>query len=234
MEYLLATVVTGAAFAQALTGIGFGLVCAPAFVAVLGPVEGVAATALLAAFVNVAVVVTSPRDVDVRAAGLLLLPALLATPLAALALREIDETVATAAAGVLVLAGVGLLVARPAVVEASPVSAGPGVAAAGAVSGAMNAAAGVGGPAAALYVLARGMPPARMRATLQAYLLGVNVVTVAALGVVSLRLEWPLALVAGTVAGVAVASRLPERAARDAVLLVAAAGGVVLLARAAL
>lgn len=237
MEYLLVTFVAAAAFAQAITGIGFGLVCAPAFVAVLGPVEGVSATALLAAIVNVAVVATSARDVDVRSTLLLLAPALVATPLAAAALRSIDERVATAAAGVLVIAGVGLLVTRPAVAAGArppgALAGTPGAITAGAVSGAMNAAAGVGGPAAALFGLGAGWSPRRLRATLQAYLLGVNVITVAALGVVSLRLGWPLALAVGTVAGLAVAKRMREEAARAAVLGVALAGGVVLLARAA-
>lgn len=217
-----------AAFAQSVTGIGFGLVAAPGLVAALGPVEGIATVAMLSSLVNAGGMAAERRAVDVREAALLLLPAAVVTPFAALALRAADPELAMGVAGAVTLTGAGLLV-RGVRVRAQGRRL---AAAAGAVSAAMNVAGGVGGPAVALYGTNAGWPAAKLRATLQAYLLGVNLLTVAALGIPGVVLELPLALAAGTVAGLALAPRIPEPTARLAVLALAALGGASLLVRA--
>lgn len=226
---LLAATVIAGAFAQAVTGLGFVLVCGPAFVSVLGAQEGVAAAVLLAVFANLAPLAHSREDVHPRRLLMLLTPALLATPVLALTLDGIDEQLAMLLAGVAILTGTGLL----AVGMTVPIARGSvGVAGAGIASAAMNYLGGVGGPAAALYGINAGWPAHELRATLQAYLLALNVVTVLALGLVGLPLVLFAALFVGTILGVRATARIPEQTARRSTLMLSGLGGVVVLLRA--
>lgn len=229
MVVLLAVAV--GAVAQAVTGLGFALVCSPFLVSALGPREGVRLVLVLSAVVNLVVLV---RDHDgVRRSDLLhlLVPAALVTPVMSAMVRRLDPTAlaVTAAATTVVAAG-----ALAAGVEVRRAAGRMGAVAAGAVSGGLNVIAGVSGPPVALYALNSAWPQRQLRSTLQAYFLALNLVALAFLGLPRLTLHPVAGLALGLVAGPALAGRVPEGWARAGTLSLAAAGGLATIARALL
>jgi len=104
---------------------------------------------------------------------------------------------------------------------------------AGVVSATMNVLASAGGPAVAVYAAGSRWDPTRLRATLQAYFLALNVVTLASLG----PPHWSAAraallvaaLLAGTVTGAVLTRHVSTDLARRVTLALAAAGGVAVL-----
>ena len=224
-----AAVAAGAA-AQAVTGIGFALVCTPFLVVTSGSREGVREAILLSSVLNVAVLAREGRRVLVGRAVALWVPAALVTPLVAAAVRRAPAAVLTLLAGVLtVLAAMAL----GAGLRAGAATGRAGAVAAGVVSGAMNMVAGIGGPAAALYALNAGWAPESTRPTLQAYFLALNAVALASLGLPTVTLAQVAGLLGGWLAGSLVARRVPGRAAFWATLGLAVAGGCLAIAQAA-
>jgi hypothetical protein len=229
VEPLFVVAVAGVALgglAQSVTGLGFALVAAPALIALLGPRQGVAVVVLLGALASVLPLVGHWRRVRVRDTATLLVPTLLATPVVAALLKGMDTATVAVAAGIAVLVGVvalwrGFTWAR---LVSLPGAVGTGIA-----SATLNVIGGVGGPPVGLYAANAGWDPPESRASLQAFFLVQGIVTVAVVG-----LTWPdpwmvVALVLGTVVGMWLAPRIPEQAARLAVLAVAAFGGVALI-----
>lgn len=199
----------------------------------LGPREGVRTALVLSTCLNVALLVRTHRSVLVREGALLLVPAMAATPLLAWGSRRVDGRVLTFVAGVATVLSAAALLSglRWDRARRSPAAA----VAAGVVSAAMNVVGSIGGPALALYSVNAGWPGARARPTLQVIFLLSNVVAMASLGLPRFTSRWwgfGLALAAGWVVGLAVARRVPERAARVATLGIAAAGGLVAVLRA--
>lgn len=230
-EILAALAVAAGALAQWVTGIGFALVCAPFLVALLGPAEGVRAAIVLGIPLNIAMLLTSRRHLRPGDALLLLVPAALVMPLAGAAVRRTNPTALALAAGVLTIVAAGLLATGR---RAARIHGRAGAVGAAVVSAAMNAIAAIGGPAVALYSINAGWQPEAARATLQAYFLGLNLITLAVLG-----FAWPapalgVGLVVGLAAGAALAGHVPVQAARVATLAVAGAGGCAAIGRAAL
>lgn len=221
-------VVVGAA-AQAVTGIGFALVCAPFLVSLDGR-DGVRTVILLSAVLNVVMVTRERRDVRPGLALRLLAPAALATPLLALGVRRLPERGVELVAGAVIVAAVLVLAVGVRVASAGGRG---GAVVAGVMSAGMNVAAGVGGPPVALYAVNAGWPPRQARATLQAYFLCLNVVALAGLGLPPMRWWLFVALGAGWVAGRALDRVVPDRLATTALLVVAGVGGAVTAARAA-
>ncbi len=217
--------VAAGATAQAVTGIGFSLVCAPLLTIVLGGGDGVRVANVLAIAVNLLVVGRERRAADLRQVFLLLVPATFAALLTAWLIRSADPHVLAVVAGGLVLVTVAVLASGR---EAQRLAGRVGAVLAGAVSGAMNVAGGVGGPAVAGYALNARWSPAQTRATLGAYFLGINIVSVASRGVPPLS-AWffvggALAVLAGFAAGVMMARRLDENAVRSWTLALAGLG----------
>lgn len=229
---LWAAVAVGAgALAQWVTGIGFALVCAPFLVAFLGPEEGVRAALVLGIPLNITMMFATRRDLRALDAVLLLVPAALVMPLVGAAVRRTDSNSLALAAGVLTIVASALLATGR---RAARIRGRAGAIAAAVISAAMNAIAALSGPPVALYSINAGWKPEATRATLQAYFLGLNVITLAVLG-----FSWPAAplavgLVVGLAAGAVVAGHVPVEAARLATLGVAAAGGCAAIARALL
>lgn len=227
---LVAGAVAVGAIAQAISGIGFVLACGPLLVALLGPREGVRLAVLLSLVVNVLVLRRTRRDADLRVAGLLLVPAALALPVVAVALRHAPDRLAAAIAGGSALAGALALALG---LRWTAATGRAGAVGAGVLSGAMNAAAGIGGPAIALYAANARWPAAAMRSTAQVYFLGLNVVGLVALGLP--HQGWGLlvtcfaALLLGLWAGGLLAQRTSETQARRLTLGLAAAGGLLVL-----
>lgn len=224
-----ALAVAAGAVAQWLTGLGFGLVAAPFLVTAFGQAEGVRTSILLGAAVNVVLLAERRHDVRPPDVALLLVPGVLATPVVAALVAGVDARALAAAAGALTVAGAALLAAG---VQAARLRGRRGAVGAAVASAAMNVIAGVGGPPVALFTVNAGWSPLTARATLQAYFLGMNVVALAVLGLPELRPVLAVGLVAGAVVGRRLVRRVPEHLARIAVLAVAAAGGVVAIARA--
>lgn len=225
MKVALATLAVAAgAGAQAVTGIGFALVCAPFLIALTDAREGVRTAILLGLFINVAMLIRERRHVMLRAASLLLVPALAATPLLAWALARVDTGLLAIVAGVLTITSAAALLFGLRVAVARGAG---GAIVAGFVSAAMNVTAAIGGPAVALYAVNAGWEPVRSRSTLQFYFFFLGVVGLVSLGLPSPSPVLAVGLVGGWIAGTAAAPRLPDRVVRVAVLGIASVGGAV-------
>lgn len=216
------------AMAQSVSGIGFALVSGPLLFTVFGPREGVRVAVVLSMLVNIAVLVREHRAVMVRRVLPVLVTALVATPVLVQLLSSVHSQALRAAAGAVIVVGV-LLVAAGRTRDAGV----PGGIVAGLASATMNVLASAGGPAVAVYATGARWEPARLRATLQAYFLCLNIVTVLTLGAPdwSARRAVVLvaALLAGSVVGAVLAPRVSHGLARAVTLLLAAAGGLALL-----
>lgn len=216
------------ALAQSISGIGFALVGGPLLFAVFGPREGVRVAVVLSMLVNVGVLVREHRAVMVRRMLPVLVAALVSTPVLVHLLSSVHSQALRAAAGAVIVLGVVLVAAG----RTGDAGVAGGVVA-GLVSATMNVLASAGGPAVAVYATGARWDPVRLRATLQAYFLCLNVVTVLTLGLP----DWSLgratvlvaALVAGSALGAVLAPRVSHRLARVVTLLLAAVGGLALL-----
>lgn len=223
-------VAVGAA-AQSVSGIGFALVGGPLLFTVFGAREGVRVAVVLSMLVNVAVLVREHRAVMVRRVLPVLVTALLVTPLLGRVLSDAHPRVLRALAGAVIVVAAALVATGR-----SRETGVLGGVAAGVASATMNILASAGGPAVAVYAAGARWDPVRVRATLQAYFLCLNVVTVATLGLP----HWSAGravglvggLVAGTAAGALLARRVPVAVVRRVTLALAAAGGAAVLVQA--
>lgn len=222
---VLVAVVLGA-LAQAVGGLGFALVCGPLLVGLLGPFQGVRLSVALSLVLNLLLLIRLRRDVDRRAATLLLVPSVLATPVFARLARVLPERPAAALAGGVVLLGTLLLAGG----LRWPAAGGrAGMVAGSLLAAGTNVIAGVGGPPVALWAENAGWAAAPQRATLQAYFLGTNAVAVAFLGLPTVGADVLLsclaALLVGALLGPVALRRITEMTARRITLTLAAAGG---------
>lgn len=222
--------VAAGACAQAISGIGFALVCAPFLVAAEGSHQGVRLTILLSAVLNAFMVVHARRHVRIADAALLLAPAAVATGLTAVVVRRLPERTLAFAAGLVIVVAVAALASGLRVARARGRG---GALVAGAVSGSMNVVSGVGGPPVALYAVNAGWPPRTARPTLQAYFFCINVVALVGLGLPDIPPALFAAMAVGWAVGAVLDRWVPDRFATAAILTVSAAGGVVTLIRAA-
>ena len=224
------------ALAQSVSGIGFALVGGPLLFTVFGPREGVRVAVVLSMLVNIGVLVREHRAVMVRRVLPVLLAALAATPLLVHLISSVETRALRAAAGAVIVVGVVLVaVGRTRDSDSSRAEHDGlvGAVVAGLVSATMNVLASAGGPAVAVYATGARWDPGRLRATLQAYFLALNVVTVLTLG----RPHWSAgratvliaALAAGSAVGAVVAPRVSAGLARTVTLTLAAAGGLAVL-----
>ena len=229
MTLLLAAlaVALGAA-AQSVSGIGFALVSGPLLFTVFGAREGVRVAVVLSMLVNVGVLTREHRSVMWRRVLPVLVTALAVTPVLARVLEGAHPRLLRGAAGAVIVVGAAV-VARGRTADTGVV----GGVAAGLASATMNVLASAGGPAVAVYAAGARWDPLRTRATLQAYFLALNVVTLLTLGPPHWTLSRAVTLVAALVAGAAVgafaAGRVSARIARSVTLLLAAAGGLAVL-----
>lgn len=222
---VLLSVVAGA-FAQGVTGMGFLLVAAPVLIAVHGHTHGVAVGLVLGAAASVLPLAREWRHAQPRLVAGLLALTLLATPVVAWLVRDVDHDLLALAGGVGVVLGVLLLASG---VRSARLRRPEGVLATAVGSATLNVVGGVGGPPVGMWVANADLPPAQTRATLHGFILVQNSVTVLVLGWVWPGWELLAALAVGSVAGTLVAPRLPAAATRAGILLVSAAGGVALL-----
>ncbi|MQY36109.1 hypothetical protein SRB17_41060 [Streptomyces sp. RB17] len=225
-EALLAGIVLLGGCVQWLTGMGFALVAVPALVLLLGPADGVVLANCAAGAISVVGLAGGWRRVRPGAMVPLCAAAACTVPAGAWMTRQLPRPVLLLVMGALVTVAV-LLVMRGARVPA--LRGGKGAVTAGALGGFMNAAAGVGGPPVSLYALNAGWTVREFVPNAQFYGVVVNAFSIAANGVPRLGgTRWAavcVAMVAGALIGTAVAGRIPERRARQLVLLLALVGG---------
>jgi uncharacterized protein len=224
---LLGLAVLAGAGTQRLTGLGFALVAAPFLVLLLGPFSGVLLANALSLVANVAVLGQTYRDVDVRRALLLAVPALAAVVPGALVARRLPGPVLAVVVGSLVLVALLLVLASQ---RARVLRGKAGAVTAGAASGFMNVTAGVGGPAISLYALSTGWPHRSFVATAQLYFALLNAGSLAVKGWPQLpAAAWAVAacsLLVGVVCGQRLARRVSPERARLLVAGLAVAGSL--------
>lgn len=216
------------AFAQGLTGMGFGLLCAPFLIATSGPVEGVRQVVFLSLLLNIVFFLGEARYARGSDALRLLLPALLVAPLLSVWLHRLQPDTLLVVAGGLTLVSAGVLALGW---RWSRLRGPAGVVSAGALSAAMNVAAGLAGPAVAMYAVNAAWPTRSGRPTLQLYGCGLNLVTLFNLGFPALR--WPLllSLAVGVLGSLLLVQHVPQERVRQAILGLAALGGVLVIWR---
>ena len=220
------------AVTQRTTGLGLALVGGPFLVAILGPRDGVSFGNALQVVLCLIVLVRTYRGVDGRAAGLLLVGAVVAVPLGALVVDALPEGPLLVVVGLLALGAVALsLVPR----LGAWLDGTSGAVAAGAVAGLVNVTAGVGGPALSAFALARRWSIEVFVPTAQVVLLVINLVALLSKGVPALGgpvwLTGLAAIGVGVVLGDVVHRRRSAETARRAVVVLALAGAVATVVR---
>jgi uncharacterized membrane protein YfcA len=225
---LAALAVALGAAAQSVSGIGFALVSGPLLFTVFGAREGVRVAVVLSMLVNAGVLAREHRAVMWRRVLPVLVTALAVTPLLAHLLSGAHPRLLRGAAGAVIVLGAAVVATG----RTRDTGTAGGVAA-GLASATMNVLASAGGPAVAVYAAGAQWDPDRTRATLQAYFLSLNVVTLLTLGAP----RWTpgrgvtlvLALIAGSAVGAVAAGRVSARGARAVTLALAGAGGLAVL-----
>jgi uncharacterized membrane protein YfcA len=229
---LVGLTAAAATAAQTISGFGLSLLLAPVVQLVL---PGLAAIRLVngtAAGVNALLLAPAWRDVDLRRAALIGLPAITAvlvlTPLVS----------GHSARTISLVAGAATLVAVLLALPSRPIrmlgSRGGGVVA-GVLSGALTVSSGAGGAPIAAHVATRPWSPRRLVATVQLVFLPVNLLaTFTVSTAVPLRLVVASAIgcVVGLAAGSVLRPRVPAGVVRQLVLAVAAAGSILVISRA--
>lgn len=227
----MAAAALGAA-AQAVTGFGFSLVSAPVFVLLVGPTAAVRVVNLLALAVNIILVGREYRGAAPRQALALMVPAVAVTPLAAYAVHHSDPAVLSVVVGVIVVTCALALVSG---LRAERIRGRPGMLAAGGISAVMNTTSGVGGPVVAMYALNAGWTPEMTRPTLGLFFIGLNVLSLSALGPVQMSLGLlaglMVSLALGFTLGTVVARSLSSLVIGRAVLVLSIVGGIAAVIR---
>ena len=233
----LAGAVFVGALAQRVTGLGFALVAAPLLVVAAGPFQGVLLANLLSLVISAALLALSWRHVDVRKGVTLTISGVLGVVPGAVAARLLAPGPLQVAIGLLVVAG--LLAAVGTAGSRSPRD--PSIAVtglAGACSGMMAGAAGVGGPALTVYAVRIDWERRAFAATAQLCFAVQGGAALAAKGLPSLaptRLALVVgALLVGLAAGQWAGPRVSDTTARRAVVLLALLGGAATAVKGAL
>ncbi len=234
---VLLTVALGG-LSQRITGMGFALVSSPFLVLLLGPFSGVLIVNACGAVSALIITIRLWHDVDWHKYVRLVVPAFVGIlP---------GSWLAATLPGPILQISIGLLLniaMLTSVVLARTSYTATGTASrtvAGFTSGLMNTAAGIGGPAISIYAVTSRWGQRSFAATIQPYF--------ASIGLVSLitklilhpsgwpRLQWwefcclALALVVGLAVGELTSSRVRQRPARAAVIMIAFAGATIAVA----
>lgn len=215
------------AVAQSAVGLGFGLVSLPFLVMLMGPHQAIRTMILLALPLALLILVRDRSGLRAREAGLLYLPAGTVILLLGPIVRDAPQAFLAVAAGVFTLLAVSLLALG---VRSKWLGGTIGAFLAGVVSGAMNVVSGIGGPPAALYAVNAGWTPSSIRPTLNMYFILIGTTTLLTLGLPEIRPILLSGVVAGWFAGGILAARVNEALLRNAVLAVAAVGGILAIA----
>lgn len=232
---LVILAVFAGALAQRATGLGFAMISAPVLVLLLGAFEGVLLVNLCGAVAALLIITRVWHLIDWRQFWLLTIPGLLAVIPGALV------SVLFTGPGLQIIVGAILIVALTAslIVRHSfrPVATTPSALIGGAVSGFTNTTAGVGGPALSVHAVLTRWDQRVFAATIQPYFVVSGMIAFGA-KVATAPEGFPdyawwlwaaivVTILAGLAAGEWVSTRISQRAARIAVILLAYAGGAV-------
>lgn len=234
---VLAAVVMGAGM-QRITGMGFALVAAPFLVLLLGPVEGVVLVNVCGAVTAGAIIFRVVRDIDWKRYAALTVSALLGIVPAAFLIRVIPPAVLQISIGVILAAGLTvLLVLKSATLPARRRY----LWTAGTLSGFMNTAAGVGGPAVSMYSIATRWQHRSFAATMQPYFFTIGAFSLASKALTAPAsfpvLPWTMWLavavscLVGLVLGDVAAKFVPARAAQVLLIVLAYLGAAATIVR---
>lgn len=238
LAVVLPMIILGGA-AQRVTGLGFALVVTPFLVIAFGSFGGVLVVNLLGVTSATAVLLRVWRDIDWRTFVRLIVPAAFGIPAGAWLASVLPLAPLEILIGVLLLASLVVsLFAR----RMSAITQGHGLSgAAGFIGGAMNASAGVGGPAIAVYAVLTRWDHRSFRATLQPFFFSTGLVSFVLKMLIAPerfpQLDWlvwtlmVLALLLGLVIGDLMATRVPTRIAENAVIALAGVGAMTAVAR---
>jgi uncharacterized membrane protein YfcA len=229
-SYLIALAMLTGAVANSISGMGFGLICAPLLTLIMDPRQAAALTILLSLPSGAAVLVRDWRSVRLRDAVVILIPGVITAPLWARTLAHLNQSTLARAVGVTVLLSVALLAFG---FRSERLTGTTGAVVAGITSSAMTVLAAIGGPPVALYAMNAGWEASRARATLQTIFLPLSVVAVLALGVPRWQAAVCLPALAGLCAGLVIGAfavrYVGPRVARVVTLTLAAISATTLL-----
>lgn len=224
---------------QRTSGMGTGLVVAPALALMIGPVTGVMLTNATTIMSAVLLTLAARADIDWRRYATIAPVVVVGSVPAALLVREADQGVLEVIIGAVVLAGL----AGAALWRDMPLAQGgaAGVVA-GVAGGFLNTAVGVAAPAMLVYARATAWEQRPFAATLQPIFLTMGVVSLAtklavgAAGPAGPPEGWLVAVVAvavpvGVLLGGRVARRVTPQAARRLAVVVVSAGALATLVR---
>lgn len=234
---VLTAVVLGAGM-QRVTGMGFALVAAPFLVLLLGPVEGVVLVNLCGAVTAGAIIFRVAKDINWRRYAALASAALLGIIPAAILIRFIPPAALEISIGVVLAVGLTvLLVLKSAQLPARRRY----LWTAGTLSGFMNTAAGVGGPAVSMYSIATRWQHGSFAATMQPYFFTIGAFSLVSKAVTAPAsfpvLPWTMwlavatACLVGLVLGDVAAKFVPARAAQVLLIVLAYLGAAATIVR---
>ncbi len=198
---------------QSATGFGFSMLTSPLLLALIGPEQAVTASSILGFLLSGVLLAGEGRrpDVDTRDLLVLVTCSVPGLALGAIAVRTFSVQALSLVMAVGVAAG---LVVRLRARRSPPSEVGRWSAPlAGLASGALGTSTGISGPPLIFHLLARGLPPARMRDTLAAIFLslgGIGLIALAVAGSLDVPDGMPL-LVACALVGQIAGRRLFAR-----------------------
>jgi uncharacterized membrane protein YfcA len=185
-----ALVVFAAGFLRGFTGFGFALAAVPALTLFADPRDVVPATVIIQVLAGFQLSSSFMNAVDWRSLSLLLVGAMLGTPLGIYLLAALPANVLRGLIGAIVIAALFLL-SRGFKLKATPrLAARLGI---GAISGLLNGGTAMGGPPVIIYFLASPAGVAAGRASLLAYFFFLSLGNAAMIAVAGL-LNWRVAV----------------------------------------
>lgn len=234
---VLGAVVMGAGM-QRVTGMGFALVAAPFLVLLLGPVEGVVLVNVCGAVTAGAIIFRVVKDIDWKRYAALAASALLGIVPAAILIRLIPAPVLEISIGVILAVGLTVLLVLK---SATLPERRRYLLTAGGLSGFMNTAAGVGGPAVSMYSIATRWQHKSFAATMQPYFFTIGTFSLISKAItapatfpvlpVAMWLAVAAACLGGLVLGDLAAKHVPARAAQILLIILAYLGAAATIIR---
>jgi uncharacterized membrane protein YfcA len=229
---LSVAVMIGAAL-QRIGGVGFALVAAPFLVLVLGPIQGVVLTNILAVATAAFTTVLTFRSIEYRRTAPLLLVAAVAVIPGALIVKSVPASLLAVITGSLIVGALTLSFGARRLRKAPTI---PALIIGGGLSGFMSVVAGSAGPGAVSYAVATRWPHERFVVSVQFYLMCLGSVSLVMRGVPPElnTAEWAGALVGlplGVGLGQLLAGRISPRFVRLTTYLLAYVGAFWVITR---
>jgi len=220
------------ACAQAMTGIGFALICAPLLILCVDATQAVILVSAFSIILNLMVLAREWRYTNLRHAVTLFIPACLVAPLAGYVAGVAPSSTLSTIGGVSVLLAVAVLASG---VRSAFLAGRMGTILSGGISGLMGTLAGLGGPAVAAYAMNAEWDVKMLRPTLNLYFIALNLLTLAVRGGPSVEVDFGIGLAVAVVVGFGLGASLVRRfdhsAIRRLILVLAAVGGVAATAK---